>query len=317
MATTRTTRGCLRVPSQRLAFLPRAGLLHLLVGASWHHLHLLVLPLSLHPNPPWACGLINAGSRGPQFRDRGTPHRLPHPRLSHHGFRASQAGARLHPRLHRLQHNVCAIAFTYAVGCSTGSTASSSSKDNAKAKNPQMITVSVPLNTTIVGGLVTRRELRIPSELIFADFYSRVCANMDVKPEDASIGFKYHTDRARDPPQQLSNEGDYEAMRTEMVRRVLAARSRTPVLFIHNLVRHWSLSHFKQYPDTDSSVLQSTLPLQSENARMMPTPKIQSHDRQQPLISLANSGSYVPGSPVNFMATVPAVSTLSHLATTN
>lgn len=100
-----------------------------------------------------------------------------------------------------------------------------------------MITVSVPLNTTIVGGLITRRELRIPSDLIFADFFSRVCANMDLNPEEASIGYKYHNDRARDPPRQLSNENEYTAMMAEMVRKVLAARSRNPVLFLHNLVR--------------------------------------------------------------------------------
>lgn len=40
---------------------------------------------------------------------------------------------------------------------------------------------------------------------------------MDIKPEEASIGFKYHNDQVRDPPCQLSNESDYEAMMTEMV----------------------------------------------------------------------------------------------------
>lgn len=102
--------------------------------------------------------------------------------------------------------------------------------------NVQMITVSVPLNTTIVGGLVTRRELRIPSDLIFADFYSRMCANMDLDPNNAFIGYKFHTDRVKDAPRQLSSELDYQPMMQEMVRRVLAARSRNPVLFLHNLV---------------------------------------------------------------------------------
>ena len=101
-----------------------------------------------------------------------------------------------------------------------------------------MITVSVPLNTVIVGGLVTRREFRIPSDLTFADFFSRVCANMDVQPEEALIGYKYHNDRAKDPPRQLKDESEYVVMMMEMVRKVLAARSRTPVLFLHNLVRY-------------------------------------------------------------------------------
>jgi hypothetical protein len=68
---------------------------------------------------------------------------------------------------------------------------------------------------------------------------------MDIKPEEATIGFKYHNDRARDPPRQLSNESDYEAMMTEMVRKVLAAQSRNPVLHLHNLVCHWPCLHFQ------------------------------------------------------------------------
>jgi hypothetical protein len=110
-------------------------------------------------------------------------------------------------------------------------------KDHTAVK--QMITVSIPLNTMAVGMPITRRELRIPSDLSFADFVSRVCANMDVKSEDTSIGYKYHNDRARDPPCQLGNEGEYAAMMAEMVRKVLVARSRDPVLFIHNLVCYW------------------------------------------------------------------------------
>ncbi|KAF9790818.1 hypothetical protein BJ322DRAFT_999049, partial [Thelephora terrestris] len=100
---------------------------------------------------------------------------------------------------------------------------------------PKIVTVSVPLNTAVVGGLVARRELRISSDVTFADFYSRMCTNMDLDPTEASIGYKFHTDRARDPPCELSNESDYLPMMQEMVRKILAARSRNPVLFLHNL----------------------------------------------------------------------------------
>lgn len=108
----------------------------------------------------------------------------------------------------------------------------------------QAITVSIPLNTGIVGGLVTRRELHLPSNLAFADFYSRICANMDIQPKDASVGYKYHNDKAKDPPRQLSDVNEYNAMMNEMVRKVLAARSKNPVLFLHNLVRHQPNLHF-------------------------------------------------------------------------
>lgn len=61
---------------------------------------------------------------------------------------------------------------------------------------------------------------------------------MDLEPAKASIGYKYHNDRARDHPRQLSNEDEYRAMMAEMVRKVLAARTRDPVLFLHNRVRY-------------------------------------------------------------------------------
>ena len=149
----------------------------------------------------------------------------------------------LHPRFHPPHHNVCAQGFFGRCLTLNLATASSANDNGATASRSQIITVSVPLNTTIVGGLITRRELRIPSNLVFADFFSRVCANMDIKPEEASIGYKYHNDRARDPPRQLSNESEYVAMMSEMIRKVLAARSRNPVLLLHNLVCCWLCSH--------------------------------------------------------------------------
>jgi len=39
----------------------------------------------------------------------------------------------------------------------------------------------------------------------FEDFFSRICAKMDLDPKEAELGYKYHTDWARDPPHQLSN----------------------------------------------------------------------------------------------------------------
>ena len=107
---------------------------------------------------------------------------------------------------------------------------------NVGKGDPQAVTISVPLNTAIVSGLITRRELRVPSDLVFGDFFSRVCANMNIDPNEAVIGYKFNTDWAKDPPRQLNNESDYQGMMQEMVRRILASRTRNPVLLLHNLV---------------------------------------------------------------------------------
>ena len=189
---------------------------------------------------------------------------------------------------------------------------SSTSNNDASANRSQVITVLVPLNTTIVGGLVTRRELRIPSELIFADFFSRVCANMDLQPEDASIGYKYHNDRAKDPPRQLSDESEYTAMMAETVRKVLAARSRNPVLFLHNLVRYQLPAVFVNSNNVlvpHDSDQQPTHLHRNANARMTLGTKTLDHEHRQPLILLASSGNYGLGSPAAYTGTVLAVLT--------
>lgn len=171
----------------------------------------------------------------------------------------------------------------------------SASKDQS-----QVVTVSVPLNTTIVGGLITRRELRIPSDLIFADFYSRVCAAMDLDPNEATVGYKFNSDRVKDAPNQLNDESDYRAVMQEMVRRILAARTRNPVLMIHNLV----CSNFLAVPFSYHfrSALQLIPQHQRESGMMnqqsvVPAP-------QQPWTLPVNIASCIQGSAAGFMEVV-------------
>ncbi len=98
------------------------------------------------------------------------------------------------------------------------------------------INVSVPLNTGIVGGTVSRVTLRLALDISFQDFFSCVCARMDLDPLEASLGYKFHTDHARDPPHCLSNE---EELRGAMLHgEDLMKRARTRVIYleIHNLV---------------------------------------------------------------------------------
>jgi hypothetical protein len=59
---------------------------------------------------------------------------------------------------------------------------------------------------------------------------------MDLDPADAELGYKFHTDRARDDPHQLSDE---QQLREALERgRQLIRRSRTreTILELHNLV---------------------------------------------------------------------------------
>ena len=76
------------------------------------------------------------------------------------------------------------------------------SGDDVAENHPQMITISVPLNITVVGGLITRWELPIPLDPIFVDFFSGICANMDANSEEDLIGYVQALQwyRAGDPP---------------------------------------------------------------------------------------------------------------------
>ena len=73
------------------------------------------------------------------------------------------------------------------------------------------IDISLPLNTGIVGGVVSRIILRLPVDIPFADFFSQICARMDLNPIEANLGYKFPCDKARDPPHQLSNDEQLHA----------------------------------------------------------------------------------------------------------
>ncbi|KAJ3738507.1 hypothetical protein DFH05DRAFT_1464590 [Lentinula detonsa] len=102
--------------------------------------------------------------------------------------------------------------------------------------NVTQYTVSVPLNTGTVGGIVRRTKLRLPTNLAFNDFFSRICARMDLDPVSACIGYKIVPgQRARDKPYQISNEGEYRAAVTNVVDRIDRARTREVFMEILNL----------------------------------------------------------------------------------
>ena len=98
------------------------------------------------------------------------------------------------------------------------------------------IDVSVPLNTGVVGGTVSRVTLRLALDISFQDFFSRVCARMDLDPLEASLGYKFHTDRAREPPHQLSNEEELQRAMSHGADLMKHARTRIICLEIHNIV---------------------------------------------------------------------------------
>ncbi|KAI6140852.1 hypothetical protein BKA82DRAFT_4362785 [Pisolithus tinctorius] len=56
------------------------------------------------------------------------------------------------------------------------------------------ISVSVPLNTGVIGGTVSHVQLHFATDIGFDDFFSHICAKMDLDLKEAELGYKYHTD---------------------------------------------------------------------------------------------------------------------------
>jgi hypothetical protein len=100
----------------------------------------------------------------------------------------------------------------------------------------QHIDVSIPLNTGVAGGVVAHVNLHLPTDIPFGDFFSYVCAQMDLDPVNTKLGYKYGSDRIRDPPNQLSTEEELRVAMEKGQNKIRHARTREVILEIHNLV---------------------------------------------------------------------------------
>ena len=100
------------------------------------------------------------------------------------------------------------------------------------------LSFSIPLNTGVIGGPVTRIFLRLPTDIPFEDFISRVCARMDLDlaNSDTLLGYKLSGDPVRTPPYHLSNEEELREAIQKGVDKVRRSRSREVFIEIHNMV---------------------------------------------------------------------------------
>lgn len=96
------------------------------------------------------------------------------------------------------------------------------------------IEISIPTNHA--GTVPTRVSIHVPLDISFRDLHNRICAHMDIHPDNAQLGFKFHTDLVRDLPRRLSNEDDLRAAMEMAAGFIRRARTRRVVMNIHNLV---------------------------------------------------------------------------------
>lgn len=101
---------------------------------------------------------------------------------------------------------------------------------------PTQISVFLPLNTAVVGGIVSNIHVHFPTDISFVDFVSRACARMGLDTGDAELGYKFLGDLVRDPPSRLQTEEDIREMMKRGVEKIRRARTREVSIIIHNLV---------------------------------------------------------------------------------
>jgi hypothetical protein len=120
------------------------------------------------------------------------------------------------------------------------------------------INLSIPLNTGVVGGIVTQVPLCLPTDISFEDLFSRVCAKMDLLPLEALLGYKFSSDRKNDPAYQLANEDDLHRAIVKAIEKVKRARSKDVIIEIHNLVRNSILHCYVCSKSSNTSILSAT-----------------------------------------------------------
>ena len=96
---------------------------------------------------------------------------------------------------------------------------------------------SIPKNTGVISGIVTRSNLHLQTDIKFIDFFDHVCAHMDLVPAEAELGYKFSSDRVGDVPRTLANEQDFANAIENGQSLVRRARTQKVEILIHNLVR--------------------------------------------------------------------------------
>ncbi|THU97007.1 hypothetical protein K435DRAFT_857992 [Dendrothele bispora CBS 962.96] len=95
--------------------------------------------------------------------------------------------------------------------------------------------LSIPVGTDIVRGTISTTSLRLDFTIAFGDFFSRVCAKMELDPLQALIGYKFSDDRVKDPARRLTNDDEFQDALAKVKDKMRRARTREVVMIIHNL----------------------------------------------------------------------------------
>lgn len=74
------------------------------------------------------------------------------------------------------------------------------------------------------------------TNLSFQDFFSHMCAQMDLDPLEALLGYKYPEDLACQPPYHLTTNKELQEAMAKGIEKIKRAWTREVFMEIHNLV---------------------------------------------------------------------------------
>lgn len=102
----------------------------------------------------------------------------------------------------------------------------------------ELVTVSIPLDSNIIAQPPIRTEITLSTALEFEQFYSVICDAMEVPPSRANLGYRFSWEPIRVDHRRFGTADDFRAIIVQMLKKMRAARTVTPVLWIYNEVRH-------------------------------------------------------------------------------
>ena len=97
------------------------------------------------------------------------------------------------------------------------------------------VSFSIPHNTEVIGSTVVCTFLHLLCDIIFEDFFSHVCAHMEINPTGASLGYKFNGDPAQAAPYNLTNEEQLRQAIKKAIEKLKRARSWEVFIEVHNL----------------------------------------------------------------------------------
>ena len=95
------------------------------------------------------------------------------------------------------------------------------------------VLIRIPINNKAT------RDIEIDVDITLQDFVSRMCANMELDPTTAQIGWKSNDDAKRAPARQLATEDDLKTAFRDLLRlKNYTRRTKEVVMHIIHLVSH-------------------------------------------------------------------------------